>query len=174
MENIFCHIPKTGGTSIVEALGFSPGHRIVKLNKNNFVIAFVRNPYDRLISSFFYIKKGGINKYDLNDKNKFIGDSDLYEFVEKKLKLASEKQQHFIPQNKWIPNGASFIGRYENIYNDFNELKKLLNINKEIKHLNKTEHKNYKEYYNDHIADIVYKIYEEDFFKFGYDKNSYK
>ena len=74
---VFIHVPKTGGVSIRKSLfdqDIGPhttalDQRIYmgKKKYNDFsVIAFVRNPWDRLVSAFFYLKGGGLgNKNDL-------------------------------------------------------------------------------------------------------------
>jgi len=174
MNKKYCHIPKTGGVSICKLIGRLPGHAIESETKNKYIYTFVRNPYDRLISTFFYLKNGGRNNGDKKDRDKYIGNSSFEDFVKTKLINASKNQIHFRPQKYWIPNGASFIGKFENLENDFNEVKKIVGIKGNLQHLNKTSHKDYREYYNDELANIVYKVYEEDFEEFGYDKNSYK
>ena len=70
MKCIFVHIPKTGGVSIGDALfeNGSPGHRDVTRYRKIFgrkfwsyyKFAFVRNPFTRLISTYEYLKGGGI------------------------------------------------------------------------------------------------------------------
>lgn len=78
---IFIHIPKCGGMTLQQIPCirhqtphfFGQGHialsNIRKQNpqkyKTYFIFTVVRNPYDRLASAFFYLKKGGMqNHYD--------------------------------------------------------------------------------------------------------------
>ena len=70
---IFIHIPKAAGTAVTQAL-FGPVSRHVpyfeyeKANprkfKRYFKFAFVRNPWDRLVSTYFFLKRGGLNEMD--------------------------------------------------------------------------------------------------------------
>jgi hypothetical protein len=70
---IFIHIPKTAGTSVARTL-FGQGSRHVpyfeyeKVNGRKFnryfKFAFVRNSWDRLVSTYFFLKKGGLNDMD--------------------------------------------------------------------------------------------------------------
>jgi chondroitin 4-sulfotransferase 11 len=62
---IFVHIPKTAGTSVTDALFGTPRprHRPLQwyegmepeLYKEYFKFAFVRNPWDRLVSGYHYV-----------------------------------------------------------------------------------------------------------------------
>lgn len=81
----FIHIPRTGGSSIHKALcnyeyiGKEPGHRALyeelkdfsdpeEAYKENFWFAFIRNPWDRLVSSYEYLQQ----RPDLQDGKNFI------------------------------------------------------------------------------------------------------
>ena len=72
---IFIHIPKCAGVSVSKALfgNLAGGHsRVVDYQlvfnsneySNYFKFTFVRNPWDRLVSAFFFLKKGGFNDAD--------------------------------------------------------------------------------------------------------------
>lgn len=178
MKALFIHIPKTAGSSIGKLSNKITycGHRIYRNNSSDFSFSFVRNPYDRLVSAFFYLKSGGINNYDKRDSNKYIEDSNFEDFIINKLEAAFNNQQHFKPQNYWIPNGVSFIGRFENINEDLNKLCVELGIeySGKLSVTNTSKHRIFKEYYTDKLADIVYNLYKKDFEIFDYKKDSYK
>ncbi len=59
---------------------------------------------------------------------------------------------------------VDYIGRFENIENDFEPIRKKYKLEK-LPHFNKTQHKKdeWKEYYTKEIADLVYKRYRKDF-----------
>jgi hypothetical protein len=170
----FCHIPKTGGHSICSLIyNHFPHHKVCsRSNSEKFLFAFVRNPYSRCLSAFNYLKNGGKNEDDKNDSIKYIGDSDFNDFVLNKLEHASNFQQHFRPQIFWIPDGADFIGKYENLKEDIYKLQEIIEMkNCPIPHENKTSYSFCSEVPN-HIKDNIYKVYKNDFEYFDY-KNSY-
>lgn len=167
-KTIFVHVPKVAGTSIEQVflddlnLDFGNRHALfLGVNNNNdgprrishltidqfkkysfateeqfdsyFKFAFVRNPIDRLFSTYKYL---GYNQYLSFDK-----------FIIKKLDflICSEKYGFFMLSQKdylYIDNICSvdFIGRFENIKEDFNFVKKKLNLESSLLHKNKSDH----------------------------------
>lgn len=165
---IFCHIPKNAGTSITKYLEHNMGHEIVDKKITDLkVCCFVREPYDRFLSSFYFLRESfGLNK---DDYHKYVGDSSLSDFIKNKLLFASQNQIHFRPQSYWIPNGADFIGRYENLQQDFDRMMDLVNLPKQILPLtNKSKKDNH--ILTNQEKEIIYQVYKEDFERFGYSK----
>ena len=151
--------------------GHSPQHRICnRKNSEPFIFTFVRNPYTRCISAFYYLKKGGSNRIDLKDSKLFIGNSNIEFFIKTKLKHVSEHQQHFRPQHYWIPDGADFIGKYESLEKDLIKLKHIIKMkDHKIPHKNKSSYDRSFQLSKD-LKDIIYKLYQKDFDLFGYDR----
>ena len=82
---------------------------------------------------------------------------------------------HFRPQVEFLKgqNGKielDFIGRFENIENDFRIVRDHLGIQQELAHINKTQTKRepYRTYYSEELRDIVAQVYAEDIQTFGY------
>jgi hypothetical protein len=169
-EFVYCHIPKTAGNTICSLINKVPWHTICKKD-NRFLFTFVRNPYSRCLSAFNYLKNGGDRKEDQRDSDIYIGNLSFDDFVTNKLHLALVKQTHFKPQTYWLPDGADFIGRYENLLNDINHLKTLIKMNDfvSLPHINKTKHYFYTELNND-TKEIIFSLYKHDFETFGYQK----
>ena len=156
-----------------------------KFFKQSFKFCFVRNPYDRLVSLYKYHQ---INKrLNLNFdnfvkilyqeyKNKRIPPVGLYNI--KTFNKQSSLYHKNIYGNqynsmiKWIPRDIGFIGRFENIEKDINELIKILGykgsfIN--ILKLNSTKKEDYTLYYkNKNTIKYISKIYKYDIIRFGY------
>jgi chondroitin 4-sulfotransferase 11 len=194
---IYFYIPKVACSTIRKMLANFEGipwyHAWDKNNKTDFKyiktesahtfpyfkFAFVRNPWDRLVSCYFdkvvesrsksdnvAIKDGvfrGFLRYNKDFKNmKFL------EFVDLVSNLNdNESNGHFRSQYTFI-NNADFIGRFEDLHNDLNKLRKKLGIDIQEEHLMKSSHKNYKDYYNNKSIDMIKERYKEDIKFFGY------
>jgi len=182
------HIPKTGGTSLYFALKDENivyhGHdHILKHVRPSqlfkyWVVAFVRNPWDRLVSLFFYISKetNPIHPYSKIKTNeyyaKYKGDFQL--FIDDFAKGRVPYRNLYKPQvwhirstfHKQLPH---FIGRFENLQKDFDYICNVTRIpNRKLPVTRTSKHKYYMDYYNERSIKIVEKIYKEDIEAFGY------
>ncbi|EGK8097832.1 sulfotransferase family protein [Campylobacter lari] len=184
---IFIHVPKAAGTSIEKAIyetdKWLSGHTKAKdYNQVEFQkifsFGFVRNPHDRLVSAFFYLKKGGGNKEDSQWAQKHLNQYNSFEqFVlalnEVKIRNEIFKWIHFAPQYHFLcdKNGdilVNFIGKTENIHNDFQTVLTRLNIKRTLTTSNSSNHCHYLSYYNKTTYQIIYKLYQYDFELFNY------
>ena len=193
---IFVHIPKVAGTSIEfvfgmhgdrDNVGLAPYENQVKnfdtlfgnglqhltaLEIRNLVddyndyfkFAFVRNPWDRLVSSVFF------NSSFRNIIKKELSKDEFAKRVKMELK---RKRSHFIPQFNFLcdDNGeiiVDFIGRYENLDEDFNKVCEINGLNLQLPHRMKTNHKKYTEYYNKDTEQLVADVYAKDIEYFNY------
>ena len=177
-KTIFIHIPKTAGTSLVNAIyNINPeGHKSVLFLKeifeddlsSFFKFCFVRNPYDRLFSSYMFLKKGGVNIHDINAYNKYLCCyKDFEDFV---LNGISEELTreiiHFTPQTYFICDNTGsiivdFIGRFESLEKDVEKLSEMLDIEINLPHLNINEKDCY--IYTDEMKIKVNEVYKQDF-----------
>jgi len=62
-----------------------------------------------------------------------------------------------------------FVGRYETLNEGLSLVKARLNLSFELPHVNKSDHKNYREYYTDETREIVAQRFARDIRYFGYD-----
>ena len=148
-KTIFIHIPKTAGTSLVQSIYLkSPeGHRkaafFKSLFKDRFIkffkFCFVRNPYDRLYSSYKFLESGGVNRHDVNAFQKYLMNyKDFEDFVLNGLSVELlDEIIHFAPQTNFICDQegvilVDFIGRFENLEKDFLELVDRLNLDVKV------------------------------------------
>lgn len=104
-------------------------HHVRKENLNHlrtrWVFSFVRDPCERVISSYAYLRDGGWSTEDDMDADKYVRPfSNLNDFVLHGLERASEQQKHFRPQSYWLADSdgrmtARFLGRTERLQSDF-------------------------------------------------------
>ena len=179
---IFVHVPKTAGFSVTSGLGIPVvgHHPLSSILKNNsecegyLKFSFVRNPWDRAVSAFHYMQKGGAgkqNKEDYRDfKKYFIPSKSFEEFIKSNLfNIIVDTQQHFQAMTYYLDGNLDFIGRFENLQEDFNTMCNKIGIPKQkLPHENKTNHKHYTQYYDDETRQIVGEKYAKDVEAFGY------
>lgn len=183
-QAIFIHIPKTAGTSLYSLIGYTGiGHVNYRWyesrdpNKFNqyFKFAFVRNPWDRLVSAFFYLKKGGSNAMDKHWAMKNIDKySTFEEFVIDWVSPENiNRYFHFIPQYKFIYDQSlylkvDYVGKFENLNQDFEVVANKLNIHQSLPYINKSNRKDYQSYYSKKTKEIVAQVYKQDIELLGY------
>ena len=176
---LFFHIPKTAGISISNSIygDIKWGHRTVNYYKSYYgdevfnslyKFCFVRNPYDRLFSAYTFLKKGGINDQDLAFSEKHLNEYlDFEDFVLRGLeKKEIMEWVHFRPQHTFVCDDndkmvMDFVGKMENINEDFSYLCKQINVNVELKKLNMSSVK--KNDFSDNIKSIIKSKYQKDF-----------
>lgn len=184
-QAIFIHIPKTAGTSLYNLIGYTGiGHvnyrwyesRSREKFNRYFKFAFVRNPWDRLVSAFFYLKKGGSNTMDKHWATQNIsGYSDFDSFVRNWLSVSNvQKYFHFIPQHKFICDDSlnvkmDYVGRFENLNEDFDLISQKLNLNHTLPYINRSRRHAYQGYYSAETKAIVAQVYQTDVELFGYE-----
>jgi chondroitin 4-sulfotransferase 11 len=184
---IFVHIPKSAGISVSYSL-FGPinlAHLTIQqyeekipslLFKKYFKFCFVRNPFDRLASAYFFIKKGGVNKTDEAFSKETISQyTDFEDFVIRGLETPEVINWiHFRPQVYFIKDSSGkinldFVGKVENLESDFNYILEKIGLKRNLEHLNKTgNHKDYKSLYTQEMKAKVESLYKEDFELLGY------
>ena len=181
MTAIFIHIPKTGGSSISEALQiqkFRNRRRLVRGTRyggivtfgheplpwlqqhglapvDAFVFAFVRNPYDRAVSLWAH-----------NNKRNHAG----LTFGEFCRALPDLHWRIRSPQVRWLDGVTlGFLGRYERLQADFDRLCGILGVERRaLPHLNAGERGACGDYYDGETMAIVRGHYGVDFERLGY------
>ena len=150
---------------------------LIELKKKNFIFAFVRNPYERILSCFFdKINKKTSYLGFLRYKKRFSRGMTFETFVEHIASIPdSEADQHFRSQYKFLEEKSKiipdFIGKIENMKSDFEDINRQLNTNKlELIHLNKSKAKKIsgKEYFSPKVVQLIQERYKEDFRRFNY------
>ena len=185
-KTIFIHIPKTAGTSLVKSIYgdvSAEGHRNVFFYKKIFTnqleryfkFCFVRNPYERLYSSYKFLQKGGMNKHDEKAFTIHLKKyTDFESFVLNGLsKELLNEIIHFIPQTNFICSDkgvilVDFIGKFENLEEDIKILEKKINLKISLPHLNRNKKENYLSVYTEEMMSKVKEFYKNDFEILGY------
>ena len=127
--------------------------------KDMFSFSFVRNPYTRIISLYKFIKR--------YRHLTFLG---FCQYLNVNKQVNVNQYKYLTLQNE-IP--LDFVGRYENIKEDFNNVCEEIGIPERYIDLG-FEHKqnliNYKNYYCDESKKIIDNIFDMDFKTFNYKK----
>tara|TARA_R100000008_G_scaffold86400_1_gene79331 strand:+ start:3592 stop:4269 length:678 start_codon:yes stop_codon:yes gene_type:complete len=143
-----------------------------------FKFSFSRNPFDRVISHFFWAR--GQKKYQ-NMLNLSIDDFSFKNYLlnmdPRRSNMANNPfpHSHFRNQCDFILDNADnllldFVGKLENFQEDLKTVCDKIGIPaQELLHKNKSQHKHYTEYYDDETREIVAEKYAKDIEYFGYE-----
>jgi hypothetical protein len=194
---LFIHIPKTAGTAIESTLvgkitnpNWNAGYKHETLtsmltkfpeSKNYFKFSFVRNPWDLTVSFYHFLWK---SDYDWPQEwrrlNPSFSQLSFKEWIKHPFFLSPTLRATHVGVEggydgkyaDWIdsPLGKlDFIGRFENLQQDFNYVCKSLGIPaQQLPTPLKTARADYKLYYDDECAEIVGAKYSEEIERFGY------
>jgi chondroitin 4-sulfotransferase 11 len=197
----FVHVPKTGGTSFTKWVvdnkiphDNQAMHASLEKIKNiwqdpGYTFAFVRNPYDRLVSYFNYVGQQAQNKLQmlsqgLEPKKRIDPEIELSIFQDycQGFNHWLTREYHRIPtamntdktfQNwrrtqTWWVNGCNRIMRAENLQTEFGWIQTYFRVSADLPRVNISQHNDYRHYYNSETRAIVQQMYGEDLDRFGY------
>lgn len=130
--------------------------------KNIFKFTIVRNPFDRVVSAFFYLK----NRRVIKAKSflSFIKG----EFAQKGVKMNAHF--HFQTPSAYYNNKkfVNAIVRLENIKQGWVKIAKKIHCHRVLPRRNVTRHNPYPHYYDNEAIEIVSRIYKNDLKNFNY------
>lgn len=125
--------------------------------------AFVRHPLDRLVSSYHHILKDTWSRH-----HKTVNSMKTFdEFVDWSTSNNNYPQKDFVTDDDGNVI-VDFIGRHERLVDDFNLICKTIGINTSLSHLNNTNHRDYRTYYNQDTMRKIVKLFKDDIEFFGY------
>ena len=183
---IFIHVEKTGGTSIECTLDsnlmnesatpkanvsdqFEDKHwtaleylqKHPKLYKEYFTFAFVRNPWDRLVSRYEWQILIGNPYFTKLDFKKYIKSSSFQGLKFSYLDKICDNQNKII---------VDFVGRFEKLQQDFNYICDKIGMkNTQLPYVNKIDRKHYTKYYDEETKQIIAEKFAKDIEYFGYE-----
>ena len=184
---IFIHIPKAAGNSVtntlfgVKSTGHFKAMDFLLKNpfkyKKYFKFTISRNPYERFVSAFEYLKSGGMSESDRTFEKKYLSEfNDIDEFCtalknNSKFRARIMLWTHFIPQERFVrtyffERDIKFY-KLEDINNSILDISERLNIRVgELQHDNKTKDKSSD--ITDNVISMVNLMYKNDFKVFNY------
>ena len=185
--SIFTHVPRVAGTSISTALyGGNIGHRFAmdyqrisaREFRRYFRFAFVRNPFDRVVSAYVFARQGGTSHVQPIPDPTYQGAQfkTFDVFVRQWLAHVDllEEDVVFTPQWRFICDDrgeviVDHVGKVENLMADLAVVEKRLGTDIRLDDLNRTSRRgDYRSYYDDESREIVSQVYRRDIEMFGY------
>ena len=201
MKPVFIHISKNAGTSICNTAGLSitvAGHRTAKSwvaenGKNAPLFAVVRNPFDRVVSEYFYRR----NRFIHGEKNPHLSNlgKPFEEWVIATYRDGEYSSRHFfeahgvpfhsfnmigdcllwfLPQVRWIADEkenmlVDEILRYESLEDDWRRFSNKFGINRVLAQHNVSQRgRDFRVYYSQQSYEVVNAYFKKDFQAFGY------
>ena len=134
----------------------------------HFSFCVVRNPWNRVISSYEFMIKKQLYKHYSNKKAPSFLNFCL--FIEEQFKNTPSLSQQY----EWVEGSfpPTHILRFENLKEEFKKMLiryKLNYLSPFLPHHNKSKYSFSKNYYNSDTKAIIEKIYSKDIDKFGYE-----
>ena len=184
---IFIHVPKNAGNGIIrslygcEATGHNTALSYKKADsvkfEDYFKFGVCRNPWDRVVSAYHYLKQGGMGFLDKEFEKKCLHQFESFEqfiyFLRSKQGLKLMRWTHFMPQSDFLciedEIAVDLLLRFESLERDFNTLCTHLNISNSLTVSNSSKRTHYKDYYDEKTAALIGEIYKKDVDIFKYD-----
>jgi hypothetical protein len=155
-------------SNFLQHLTFSDIHSFHSDSVGFFSFAFVRNPWDKLVSVYSNPDNNLINELKKDgfelEKSSFTQFIHHLEYINH---IHLEKQYKFVTDSKGDII-VDFIGRFENFEADFCKIVNITGCNGKLEHYNASFHDKYRDYYTKDTRRIVQEIYSEDIDYFGY------
>jgi hypothetical protein len=167
---------------------FSTGSRILKHQTKRyphyFTFAFVRSPWDRLVSCYSdkilssaVLEDGSrdVEHRAIHDRAGLPENMEFDEFARRVARIPDRTaNRHFRSQHTFLCDRnlrllPDFIGRYERLGEDFAAIQERLHTPRlELPRVRRSERRPFQEYYTDDLRRIVAERYQTDISMFGY------
>lgn len=185
-EAIFVHVPKAAGVSVSRCLfgGLAGGHTTIAQYqvvfrpaefRRYFKFTFVRDPWDRLHSAYHYLRQGGMGEPDRRFAEANLQFASFDEFVRRWVDERNVKRYvHFVPQHRFLclpgrrKPAVDFIGRFENLAEDYEAVRRRIGGGEPLVHANRSERGDPADEYTEESRAIVARVYRRDIEMLGY------
>ena len=160
-----------------------------------FTFCFVRNPWDWFVSQHFWNQKPApVSKRKLvqqpvqllldyrakQEKEaelrslETLAPSDIHDTYEMLRQYRGRYEAESLFQHVYTHDASGnqivdFIGRFERLGEDFEQILDHINVDAELPHVNATRHRDYRSYFTPETTDLVAELYQEDIERFGYE-----
>jgi hypothetical protein len=127
-----------------------------------FKFTFVRNPWDWQVSLYHYILENPEN-HGYEETMKM---GSFRNFVFSREKLSFTQTSCLVDESGNLL--VDFVGKFENLDQDFQSICRKVGIAACLPHINKTKRTDYQDYYDAETRDLTARLYAEDIERFGY------
>lgn len=185
-QALFIHVPKSAGRSIVRGLfdvksvEHAPADWYQRLDRKKFQryfkFTFVRNPWDRAVSAYTYLKNGGSAASE-EDQHwaRFVVSFDSFDDFVCQWMTADNIMRNalFTPQTLFLQDeygrlAMDFVGRFESLAEDFATIANRLDVEATLPHINQSRQAPYEDFYSDKSRSIIAELYAGDIATFEY------
>lgn len=129
-----------------------------------FKFAFVRNPFDRFVSACAFLNRG--NPQFKQRPNEWMKVALTKAQFRRRLLIRSQSEQLMGADSKLA---MDFVGRYESLQSSLDDISERLLLPKVVLDVrNRSEHRQYREYYDEALKEEVTRLYHQDMVAFGY------
>lgn len=181
---VYVHVPKSGGTSVARALygNEGGGHRSIRDYARELgsslaqyaTVATVREPVDRCLSAYRYLRDGGMNDADERFADAYVRPHETAEaFIWDGLRdPAARTSLHFRPQWTFVCDlgrrlGVGSLLRFESLVEDYDAWRAASGLGKPLPHLN-ASHRGTCDVLSDEARRHVAGLYARDYAVLGY------
>lgn len=194
---IFVHVPKNAGRSVGRALrqaGYrNPGYGSVdhdfdmtwqagecrrlladvgqELWDESFKFAFVRNPWDRLVSGWQFTRQREKHRLTFDEFVRELPSLDRSQDPDA-LERAISTHWHAMPQTDHLlidgQMAVDFVGHVESLNDDWKSIADRIGCDADLPRVNTSDRGDYRDYYSDDLRAIVDERFRVDATTFGY------